>query len=237
MAPGPTPRISRRARVALAAAALAAARRGARSAGSAPAQRPAGAARARPRRSSRPPTARGRPHHRDLAASEQIPTLREVADLRNREAAVAGRAGAEAGRARGGPEPARGASRPAQRAIEMLEDRLVAIYKSGEPDVLTVVLEADGFDDLLERTEYLQRLEDQDSAIVGPGPRAAQRDAGDREHGEGGARRDRRAQAGAGADPRRSSSAAPPSWPRPASGSRRPWRTSATSRRSSRATF
>jgi murein DD-endopeptidase MepM/ murein hydrolase activator NlpD len=51
-------------------------------------------------------------------------------------------------------------------AIDVLEERLIAIYKTGEPDLLTVVLESNGFDDLLERTEYLQRLEDQDSSIV-----------------------------------------------------------------------
>jgi peptidoglycan hydrolase CwlO-like protein len=53
------------------------------------------------------------------------------------------------------------------RAVAVLEERLVEIYKSGEPDVITVILSSDGYDDLLERTEYLQRIQDQDSAIVG----------------------------------------------------------------------
>ncbi len=51
-------------------------------------------------------------------------------------------------------------------AIEVLEGRLVDIYKSSDPDLLTVVLEADGFSDLLERSEYLERIENMDSAVI-----------------------------------------------------------------------
>jgi murein DD-endopeptidase MepM/ murein hydrolase activator NlpD len=47
-----------------------------------------------------------------------------------------------------------------------LSDRLVELYKSDQPDALTVVLEADGFADLLERTEFLERISRQDRAIV-----------------------------------------------------------------------
>ncbi|MDQ3719881.1 MAG: peptidoglycan DD-metalloendopeptidase family protein [Actinomycetota bacterium] len=49
----------------------------------------------------------------------------------------------------------------------VLSQRLVEIYKADEPDSLTVVLEADGFEDLLERTEYLDRLSDQDAEVTG----------------------------------------------------------------------
>jgi murein DD-endopeptidase MepM/ murein hydrolase activator NlpD len=48
-----------------------------------------------------------------------------------------------------------------------LANRLVQIYKEDTPDVVTVVLEADGFADLLERTEFLQRTSDQDARIIG----------------------------------------------------------------------
>jgi murein DD-endopeptidase MepM/ murein hydrolase activator NlpD len=48
-----------------------------------------------------------------------------------------------------------------------LADRMVEIYKSDEPDALTVVLESDGFADLLERTEFLDRISDQDRTVVG----------------------------------------------------------------------
>jgi murein DD-endopeptidase MepM/ murein hydrolase activator NlpD len=51
-------------------------------------------------------------------------------------------------------------------ARAVLSQRLVEIYKSDEPDSLTVVLEADGFEDLLERTEYLDRISDQDAAVT-----------------------------------------------------------------------
>jgi murein DD-endopeptidase MepM/ murein hydrolase activator NlpD len=51
-------------------------------------------------------------------------------------------------------------------ARKVLAARLVEIYKSDAPDALTVVLESDGFADLLERTEYLDRISDQDRAMV-----------------------------------------------------------------------
>jgi murein DD-endopeptidase MepM/ murein hydrolase activator NlpD len=52
------------------------------------------------------------------------------------------------------------------KAQGVLASRLVAIYKSDQPDLMTVVLEADGFDDLLVRADYLNRIGKQDSAIV-----------------------------------------------------------------------
>jgi murein DD-endopeptidase MepM/ murein hydrolase activator NlpD len=51
-------------------------------------------------------------------------------------------------------------------ARDALADRLVELYKADQPDVLTVVLEADGFADLLERTEFLERISEQDRQIV-----------------------------------------------------------------------
>ena len=51
----------------------------------------------------------------------------------------------------------------AQRA---LGERLVEIYKTDKPDLVTVVLEADGFADLLERAEFLERVSQQDRRIV-----------------------------------------------------------------------
>ena len=51
-------------------------------------------------------------------------------------------------------------------ARRLLAARLVEIYKSDTPDALTVVLEADGFGDLLERTEFLERISDQDREIT-----------------------------------------------------------------------
>jgi murein DD-endopeptidase MepM/ murein hydrolase activator NlpD len=53
-----------------------------------------------------------------------------------------------------------------EKSVELLEERLVAIYKSNRPDVLTVILESDGFADLIERYEYLNQIEERDSDIV-----------------------------------------------------------------------
>ncbi|MBA3263469.1 MAG: peptidoglycan DD-metalloendopeptidase family protein [Thermoleophilaceae bacterium] len=48
----------------------------------------------------------------------------------------------------------------------MLAARLVELYKDDRPDLLTVVLEADGFADLLEQAEFLDRIARQDAVIV-----------------------------------------------------------------------
>jgi murein DD-endopeptidase MepM/ murein hydrolase activator NlpD len=51
-------------------------------------------------------------------------------------------------------------------ARKVLAARLVEIYKADAPDALTVVLEADGFGDLLERAEFLKRISEQDREIT-----------------------------------------------------------------------
>jgi len=51
-------------------------------------------------------------------------------------------------------------------AQKALANRLVELYKADEPDALTVVLQADGFADLLERTEFLERVSEQDQRII-----------------------------------------------------------------------
>jgi septal ring factor EnvC (AmiA/AmiB activator) len=52
------------------------------------------------------------------------------------------------------------------RSLDALADRLVAIYRGGMPDATTLLLEADGFDDLATRAEYLRRVEEADAALV-----------------------------------------------------------------------
>jgi len=47
-----------------------------------------------------------------------------------------------------------------------LRVRLVEIYKAEPPDIVTVVLNSDGFTDLLERSEFIKRISDQDRRIV-----------------------------------------------------------------------
>ena len=51
-------------------------------------------------------------------------------------------------------------------AIQILEQRLVAIYESNQPDLITVILQSHGFDDLIARTQYVQTLQNQDNDIV-----------------------------------------------------------------------
>jgi murein DD-endopeptidase MepM/ murein hydrolase activator NlpD len=47
-----------------------------------------------------------------------------------------------------------------------LSKRLVEIYKADKPDFVTVILESDGFAELLERTEFMQRVSSQDARII-----------------------------------------------------------------------
>lgn len=48
----------------------------------------------------------------------------------------------------------------------VLAQRLVELYKSDEPDIVSVVLNAKGFADLLENSAYLQRIGQQDRDII-----------------------------------------------------------------------
>ena len=52
------------------------------------------------------------------------------------------------------------------KAQKVLAQRLVQMYKDGEPDALTVVLESNGFTDLLEQTQFLDRITNQDNQII-----------------------------------------------------------------------
>jgi murein DD-endopeptidase MepM/ murein hydrolase activator NlpD len=54
-----------------------------------------------------------------------------------------------------------------KRALVSLRERLVAIYEMGTPDVLSVIVGANGYDDLIDRTEYLNRIRGNDEAIIG----------------------------------------------------------------------
>jgi murein DD-endopeptidase MepM/ murein hydrolase activator NlpD len=47
-----------------------------------------------------------------------------------------------------------------------LAGRLVALYKADKPDIVTVVLDSNGFQDLLERTSFMERVSSQDARIM-----------------------------------------------------------------------
>ncbi|MCE3265647.1 MAG: hypothetical protein K0S15_356 [Solirubrobacterales bacterium] len=54
-----------------------------------------------------------------------------------------------------------------KRALGVLSKRLVEIYKGSEPDLLSVVLESEGFEEVEARAEYLEALTDADERIAG----------------------------------------------------------------------
>lgn len=51
-------------------------------------------------------------------------------------------------------------------AKKILSERIVQVYKEGEPDIVTVVLESKGFKEMVERTTYLRRIADQDQYTI-----------------------------------------------------------------------
>jgi murein DD-endopeptidase MepM/ murein hydrolase activator NlpD len=97
----------------------------------------------------------------------------EVAAIRTREAAARARLAAKQAELDGAVAQLDAAQgRLAQvrvhlkRALVALRERLVAIYESGSPDLLSVIVGADGVEDLAARTEYLDRLHGMDEAVV-----------------------------------------------------------------------
>jgi murein DD-endopeptidase MepM/ murein hydrolase activator NlpD len=57
-----------------------------------------------------------------------------------------------------------------------LSQRLIELYQADKPDIVTVILSARGFADLLERGEFMERVSQQDQKIIGI-VRAAKTDA------------------------------------------------------------
>jgi peptidoglycan DL-endopeptidase CwlO len=90
----------------------------------------------------------------------------EVAELRNKEAEVAARLAQKQAELEQAQARLEYLKQRLRDAIHILEERLVAIYESNEPDLITVLLQSKGFDDLLARSQYVRTLQDQDSDIV-----------------------------------------------------------------------
>lgn len=90
----------------------------------------------------------------------------QVAALRNKEAVVAAELAEKQAELEQAQARLEALKQRLRQAIQILEQRLVAIYESNEPDLITVLLQAHGFDDLLARTQYLQNLQHQDNDIV-----------------------------------------------------------------------
>jgi murein DD-endopeptidase MepM/ murein hydrolase activator NlpD len=99
--------------------------------------------------------------------SAQLQTLTsQVAALRNREAAVTAELQQKQAELDGAQAHLEHLKKRLREAVQILEQRLVAIYETNQPDLITVLLQAHGFDDLLARTQYLQTLQHQDNDIV-----------------------------------------------------------------------
>jgi peptidoglycan DL-endopeptidase CwlO len=98
----------------------------------------------------------------------------EVAVIRTREAAVEQRLAAKqaeldqaVAELDGAKEKLEQLRARLKRALVALRERLVAMYETGSPDMLSVIVGADGVDDLAARAEYLDRLHGMDEAVVG----------------------------------------------------------------------
>jgi murein DD-endopeptidase MepM/ murein hydrolase activator NlpD len=99
--------------------------------------------------------------------SAQLQTLTsQVAALRNREAAVAAELQQKQAELEDAQTRLDSLKQRLHQAIQILEQRLVSIYESSEPDLITVLLQSHGFQDLIARTQYLQTLQHQDNDIV-----------------------------------------------------------------------
>ena len=53
------------------------------------------------------------------------------------------------------------------RALGSLRERLVSIYEAGSPDVLNAILESENWSSMAAQTEYLNRIQSYDNAVVG----------------------------------------------------------------------
>jgi peptidoglycan hydrolase CwlO-like protein len=53
-----------------------------------------------------------------------------------------------------------------QRALEVLRERLVAIYETGSPDMLNVVLDSASWSEVSTRADYLSQIQDYDDAVA-----------------------------------------------------------------------
>ncbi|HET8955601.1 MAG TPA: hypothetical protein VFN18_08075 [Solirubrobacterales bacterium] len=54
-----------------------------------------------------------------------------------------------------------------ERALDLLSDRLVAIYESGSPDLVNAILESADWSEMEAQTEYVRQIQEYDNAVVG----------------------------------------------------------------------
>jgi len=90
----------------------------------------------------------------------------QVADLRARESVVAAQLAQKQAELEAAQAHLQHLKSRLREAVYILEQRLIAIYESNEPDLITVLLQSHGFDDLIARSQYMRTLQDQDNDIV-----------------------------------------------------------------------
>jgi murein DD-endopeptidase MepM/ murein hydrolase activator NlpD len=98
----------------------------------------------------------------------------ELARLRDREAAVRARLAAKQAELNRAMAQLDAAKRHLavvrarlKRALTALRARLIAMYETGTPDVLSVIVGSSGYSDLVTEAEYLNRIHGMDDAVVG----------------------------------------------------------------------
>ena len=94
-----------------------------------------------------------------VAAQREAQLSAVLAEGQRREAELE----ADVARTRG---QLRAARAQLQRGLNALSSRLVDIYRGGMPDMATLLLQSDGWDDLSTRAEYLKRIEEADAGLV-----------------------------------------------------------------------
>jgi septal ring factor EnvC (AmiA/AmiB activator) len=53
-----------------------------------------------------------------------------------------------------------------RKSLDLLGDRLVAIYESGSPDLLNAILESEDWSEMSAQTEYMRQIQEYDDAVV-----------------------------------------------------------------------
>jgi peptidoglycan hydrolase CwlO-like protein len=90
----------------------------------------------------------------------------QVAALRDREATVQGQLDAKEAELRHAKARLARVRVHLHKSLKVLRQRLVATYESNQPDILNVILNSHGFNQLNSRFAYLQSIEHQDASIV-----------------------------------------------------------------------
>jgi septal ring factor EnvC (AmiA/AmiB activator) len=109
------------------------------------------------------------------AENAEIDTMiGEVSALRQKQEAVAAQLAAKEDELEAATQALRGEREhlvevrgQLNRALGALRERLISIYESGSPNVLNAILESENWSSMAAQTEYLNRIQSYDNAVVG----------------------------------------------------------------------